>query len=67
MFGNIYFAWTYYIMLATGLPNWFDGETGNFVGVNILHELEKNWINAYLWTIYWSFTTMVSGGYGDMG
>ena len=54
-------------MLATGLPNWFDGETGNFVGVNILHELEKNWINAYLWTIYWSFTTMVSGGYGDMG
>ena len=26
-----------------------------------------NWASAYIWAIYWSITSMVSGGYGDMG
>ena len=26
-----------------------------------------HWVNAYIWLLYWSLTSMVSGGYGDMG
>lgn len=35
--GNIYFAWSYHIHLTKNLPTWF---TGNFVGIDILVELE---------------------------
>jgi len=54
--GNIYFAWSFYIYQTKNLPSWFNG---NWVGIDILKVLEENWIDAYIWTIYWSYTTMV--------
>jgi hypothetical protein len=60
--GSLYFAISYSVWLDTKDPTWLNNNSKN---IDFTKLLLTNWWTCYVWLLYWSVTTMVSGGYGE--